>query len=75
MPIIRQQVADREKIAAHHQDTDLFRIAHDRPITLHPDDPIDNGKVRFQCGCTVESRIPDSGMVQNVFRPTIVNAF
>ena len=45
------------------------------PITLHPDDPIDNGNLRFQCGSNVENRILDSGMVQNVFRPTIVNAF
>ena len=41
---------DRSKIPTHYEHTGLFRIAHDRPIALHPDNAIDNGKVRFQ-GC------------------------
>ena len=38
---------DGGKIAAHPEDPGLFRIAHDWPIALHPDNAIDDRKMGF----------------------------
>ena len=55
---------NRRKVTPHHHHPNLLGVAHDRTITLHSDNAVDNGKMRFQCRIDVQNRIFDPGMVQ-----------
>lgn len=45
------------KVLSHDKHPGLFRRAHDRAVSFHSSDAINDGKVRFECGVDVKNRL------------------
>ena len=72
IPISRAAVASTAgRFVPMHQHARRLRGAHDRPVALHPHDPVDDRQVGPHGGVDVEDRAGDPRVVQDVLRPPV----
>jgi hypothetical protein len=65
---------DGDRIRAHRDEAHVARPSHDRPVTLHGRDRIDDRQMRPDGRVEIEDRVRDPFDVQHGLRPAVHGA-